>query len=282
MAALHPFELGPARPRGASLRLEPNLSLPEPAVSLPQMSGYRTTSKQGGEMHMTSKRKLLALAVAAPLAALAGWGPASAQTVLKWAHVYEISEPYHKEAVWAAEEIKKRTNGNYDIQVFPASQLGNENQINEALGLGTVDLIYTGVAFAGSIHKPLSITQRALHPARLRSLEGLSRQQAVPRHRQGLRGQDQAQGDRAQLLRPAAFDRQPRDHQARGHEGHEAARAAGAAVPDVHQVGRRQRHARSPSPRSIWRCRTRPSTARRTRCRPSSPRNSTKCRATSC
>lgn len=83
---------------------------------------------------------------------------ASAQTVLKWAHVYETSEPYHKEALWAAEEIKKQTGGKYEIQVFPASQLGNENQINEALGLGTVDLIYTGVAFAGSIHKPISIT----------------------------------------------------------------------------------------------------------------------------
>lgn len=83
---------------------------------------------------------------------------ASAQTVLKWAHVYETSEPYHKEALWAADEIKKRTNGKYEIQVFPASQLGNENQINEALGLGTVDIIYTGVAFAGSIYKPLSIT----------------------------------------------------------------------------------------------------------------------------
>ena len=42
--------------------------------------------------------------------------------------------------------------------MFPASQLGNENQINEALGLGTVDMIYTGVAFAGSIHKPIAIT----------------------------------------------------------------------------------------------------------------------------
>ncbi|HEY5831135.1 MAG TPA: sialic acid TRAP transporter substrate-binding protein SiaP, partial [Hyphomicrobiaceae bacterium] len=107
---------------------------------------------------MTSKRKLLALALAAPLAALAGWGPAAAQTKLKWAHVYETGEPYHTEAVWAAEEIKKRTNGKYQIDVFPASQLGNENQINEALGLGTVDMIYTGVAFAGSIHKPVAIT----------------------------------------------------------------------------------------------------------------------------
>jgi tripartite ATP-independent transporter DctP family solute receptor len=94
-----------------------------------------------------------ALVMAAAIAA-----PASAQTKLKWAHVYEISEPYHTEALGAADEIKKRTNGRYEIAVFPASQLGNENQINEGLGLGTVDMIYTGTSFAGSIHKPLSIS----------------------------------------------------------------------------------------------------------------------------
>src|SRR5436190_23249250 len=93
------------------------------------------------------------------LVAAAGFsGAASAQTKLKWAHVYEINEPYHTEAVWAADEIKKRTSGRYEIGVFPASQLGNENQINEGLGLGTVDMIYTGVAFAASIHKPIGIT----------------------------------------------------------------------------------------------------------------------------
>src|SRR6266849_10395632 len=98
------------------------------------------------------------LVLSAFVIAAATAGPASAQTKLKWAHFYEIAEPYHTEALWVAEEIKKRTNGKYEIQVFPASQLGNENQINEGLGLGTVDMIYTGVAFAGSIHKPISIT----------------------------------------------------------------------------------------------------------------------------
>ena len=100
---------------------------------------------------------LRALAIFALGLTLAHSG-ATAQTKLKWAHVYETGEPYHTEALWAAEEIKKRTNGKYQIDVFPASQLGNENQINEALGLGTVDMIYTGVAFAGSIHKPIAIT----------------------------------------------------------------------------------------------------------------------------
>ena len=98
------------------------------------------------------------LAVAAALVVAAGIAPAAAQTKLKWAHVYEIAEPYHTEALWAADEIKKRTNGRYEIAVFPASQLGNENQINEGLGLGTVDIIYTGTSFAGSIHKPLAIS----------------------------------------------------------------------------------------------------------------------------
>ncbi len=100
-----------------------------------------------------------ALACAAAAVGLAlTTAAAQAQTKLKWAHVYEIGEPYHTQALWAADEIKKRTNGKYEIQVFPASQLGNENQINEGLGLGTVDIIYTGVAFAGSIHKPIAIT----------------------------------------------------------------------------------------------------------------------------
>lgn len=85
-------------------------------------------------------------------------GPASAQIKLKWAHVYEITEPFHTEALWAAGEIKKRTNGKYDIEVYPLSQLGNENQINEGLGLGTIDMIYTGVNFAAATYKPLGIT----------------------------------------------------------------------------------------------------------------------------
>ncbi len=103
---------------------------------------------------MQSARYLLLAA----LLTLGGASVASAQAKLKWAHVYETGEPYHTQALWAAEEIKKKSNGKYQIDVFPASQLGNENQINEGLGLGTVDMIYTGVAFAGSIHKPIAIT----------------------------------------------------------------------------------------------------------------------------
>ncbi len=97
-------------------------------------------------------KTLFALAAATLLAA-----PAVAQTKLKWAHVYETSEPYHTESVWAAEEIKKRTNGKFDIQVFPASSLGKETDINQGMQLGTVDMIISGPSFAARSYPRLGI-----------------------------------------------------------------------------------------------------------------------------
>ena len=84
-------------------------------------------------------------------------GLAQAQTKLKFAHVYETSEPYHIQAVWAAGEIAKRTDNRYTVEVFPASTLGKETDINQGLTLGTVDIIYTGQLFAGRTYGPLAI-----------------------------------------------------------------------------------------------------------------------------
>ncbi len=87
-----------------------------------------------------------------------GAGSAAAQTNLKWAHVYETSEPFHTESVWAAEEIEKRTDGRYHIDVFPASQLGKEADINQGLTLGSVDIIISGSSFAAREFKPIGVT----------------------------------------------------------------------------------------------------------------------------
>ena len=73
---------------------------------------------------------------------------AHAQTTLKWAHAYEVTEPFHTESLWAAEEIAKRTEGRYKIDVYPASQLGKEADINQGLKLGTVDIIISGASYA--------------------------------------------------------------------------------------------------------------------------------------
>ena len=55
---------------------------------------------------MNARKLTVALAAAF---ALAGPSAALAQQKLKFAHVYETSEPYHTAAVWAAGEIAKRT-----------------------------------------------------------------------------------------------------------------------------------------------------------------------------
>ncbi|MET0732018.1 MAG: sialic acid TRAP transporter substrate-binding protein SiaP [Casimicrobiaceae bacterium] len=104
-------------------------------------------------MHFLSKSLLLAAATAGIVAA----GPAAAQQKLKWAHVYETSEPYHTESVWAASEIKKRTNGKFDIEVFPASTLGKETDLNQGMTLGTVDMIISGPSFAARSYPRLGI-----------------------------------------------------------------------------------------------------------------------------
>src|SRR5476651_1215519 len=99
------------------------------------------------------KFRIAALAAAALLVS----APVTAQQKLKFAHVYETSEPYHTAAVWAAGEIARRTNNRYTMDVFPASSLGKETDINQGLVLGTVDVIYTGNLFAGRIYGPISI-----------------------------------------------------------------------------------------------------------------------------
>ena len=107
---------------------------------------------------MNRRSTALALAGAATLALGLVAGPAAAQTNLKWAHVYETSEPFHTQSVWAAEEIEKRTNGRYHIDVFPASQLGKETDLNQGLTLGSVDMIISGSSFAARSFPPIGVT----------------------------------------------------------------------------------------------------------------------------
>ncbi len=61
-------------------------------------------------------------------AALVVAGPAAAQQKLKWAHVYETSEPFHKWSVWAAQEIEKRTNGTLSHRRVPRVDASARNR----------------------------------------------------------------------------------------------------------------------------------------------------------
>jgi tripartite ATP-independent transporter DctP family solute receptor len=102
-------------------------------------------------------KSVAAAAVAVSLSVLSAIG-AFAATELKWAHVYEAGTPYHTAAIWAAEEIKKKTDGRVEIKVFPASSLGKEVEINEGLTIGSIDIIYTGANFVQRYYGPIAIS----------------------------------------------------------------------------------------------------------------------------
>jgi len=104
---------------------------------------------------------------ATSIAALTLSASAAFADVLKFAHVYETSHPLHAAALEAAEMFEERTDGRHSIEVFPASSLGKEDALNEGLNLGTVDIIYTGPGFAGSIYGPAAMTD---FPFTLRNL----------------------------------------------------------------------------------------------------------------
>ena len=79
-------------------------------------------------------------------------------TTLRWAHVYEISSPYHQQTLAAAREFEELTNGRYSVRVYPASALGNESAINESLALGAIDIIYTGVSFVANEYPLIALS----------------------------------------------------------------------------------------------------------------------------
>jgi len=108
-------------------------------------------------MHTIHLLKTLLLALTLTLTWVAG-GVASAQTVLKWGHIFETTEPLHTEAVWAAQEIARRTQGRYRIDVYPASQLGSESSINQGLTLGAIDITISGSSYAARAFPRLGVT----------------------------------------------------------------------------------------------------------------------------
>ncbi|HEY9237211.1 MAG TPA: sialic acid TRAP transporter substrate-binding protein SiaP [Burkholderiaceae bacterium] len=126
-------------------------------------------------------------------AALAAASGATAQTKLKWAHVYETSEPFHTSSVWAAEEIKKRTAGRYTIDVYPASQLGKENDINQGLTLGTVDMIISGSSFAAKSYPRIGVTY---YPYTFRGVEHLLAYTKSDIYRELTKGYEEKSGNR--------------------------------------------------------------------------------------
>jgi len=87
---------------------------------------------------MRNKKGVVLLALVAVLVLFVGFQSISAPAkyVLKFNHVLAQSEPYHQGFLNWAKRVSERTNGAVEIQVFPAAQLGVEEDIIEQLKQG--------------------------------------------------------------------------------------------------------------------------------------------------
>lgn len=66
--------------------------------------------------------------------------PAWAATQIKFGHVAPPFHGQHQGTLKFAEVVKEKTNGAYDIQVFPLGQLGGERSMAEQVQMGTLQM----------------------------------------------------------------------------------------------------------------------------------------------
>ncbi|WP_298964938.1 DctP family TRAP transporter solute-binding subunit [uncultured Roseibium sp.] len=98
------------------------------------------------------------LGATAALAILAAAGAAQAKE-LKYAHFQaaDMSSPKHAAALAFETCVEGKTSGDIDVQVFPASQLGDGGQVIEGLQLGAIQM---GVVHDGpisAVYKPFAV-----------------------------------------------------------------------------------------------------------------------------
>ena len=95
--------------------------------------------------------------VAACAAMLLGAGSSAAQTVIKVGHFGPGGDIFSRGVEAFAEELEKRSEGRFDVQIFPAGQLGNEKQQISALQGGLQEILITATTNLTNLNAPLRL-----------------------------------------------------------------------------------------------------------------------------
>ncbi len=83
------------------------------------------------------------LAIATTIAAVLAM-PATAQT-MRLGHGQDPSDPVHEAATLFADTVRDQTGGDVDIRIFPASSLGDYQQMQDGLQQGSVDIVIESI-----------------------------------------------------------------------------------------------------------------------------------------
>ena len=70
----------------------------------------------------------------------------AAKFSLKMGHAVNTTDGQHAAAVKLAELVKQRTNGDVEITIFPANQLGNDAAMINGTRGGTIDIVSSGAS----------------------------------------------------------------------------------------------------------------------------------------
>ena len=82
-----------------------------------------------------------------------------AETTFKLAHIYDPSHVWARGSELAAKLVDERTDGEVKIEVYPAGQLGTEEQVLEAVIFGSIDMGIVGCGQIGNLFKPINVLE---------------------------------------------------------------------------------------------------------------------------
>jgi tripartite ATP-independent transporter DctP family solute receptor len=102
-------------------------------------------------------RAVLAAAAAVAVAMGGAQAQPKAKYTMKIAHLEAPTQPRHQGLLKVAELVKQRSNGEVEIQLYPASQLGNARQMVEGVQFGTIEATMMPAAFLGGFNPAVSI-----------------------------------------------------------------------------------------------------------------------------
>jgi tripartite ATP-independent transporter DctP family solute receptor len=83
---------------------------------------------------------------------------AAAQTTLKLGHPQSATSAFQTGAQAFADEVARRTNNRYKVEIFPSGSLGGEREMVESTQLGTLDLVVTSTGPVGNFVPDTLIT----------------------------------------------------------------------------------------------------------------------------